>query len=75
VAAEMISGGGSGRDAASGGGLGFLIWSSYVGGSDDGANAIKRRVPSCSRVEGRRAFGARGGLTRRIGASAPYPAR
>jgi NitT/TauT family transport system permease protein len=33
VAAEMISGGGSGNSAASGGGLGFLIWSSYVGGS------------------------------------------
>jgi NitT/TauT family transport system permease protein len=33
VAAEMISGGGAGRSAASGGGLGFLIWSSYVGGS------------------------------------------
>jgi NitT/TauT family transport system permease protein len=33
VAAEMISGGGAGEDAASGGGLGFLIWSSYVGGS------------------------------------------
>lgn len=33
VAAEMISGGGSGASAASGGGLGFLIWSSYVGGS------------------------------------------
>jgi NitT/TauT family transport system permease protein len=33
VAAEMISGGGSGNAAASGGGLGFLIWSSYVGGS------------------------------------------
>jgi NitT/TauT family transport system permease protein len=30
VAAEMISGGGSG---SSGGGLGFFIWSSYVGGS------------------------------------------
>lgn len=33
VAAEMISGGGAGPAAASGGGLGFLIWSSYVGGS------------------------------------------
>jgi NitT/TauT family transport system permease protein len=33
VAAEMISGGGEGPAAASGGGLGFLIWSSYVGGS------------------------------------------
>ena len=33
VAAEMISGGGAGPSAASGGGLGFLIWSSYVGGS------------------------------------------
>ena len=33
VAAEMISGGGSGEAAASGGGLGFLVWSSYVGGS------------------------------------------
>jgi NitT/TauT family transport system permease protein len=30
VAAEMISGGGSGR---AGGGLGFFIWNSYVGGS------------------------------------------
>ena len=30
VAAEMISGGGSG---GAGGGLGFFIWSSYVGGS------------------------------------------
>lgn len=30
VAAEMISGGGSGRAA---GGLGFFIWNSYVGGS------------------------------------------
>jgi NitT/TauT family transport system permease protein len=29
VAAEMISGGGSGA----GGGLGFFIWNSYVGGS------------------------------------------
>jgi NitT/TauT family transport system permease protein len=33
VAAEMISGGGSGSSVASGGGLGFFIWSSYVGGS------------------------------------------
>lgn len=33
VAAEMISGGGSGKEAASGGGLGFLLWNSYVGGS------------------------------------------
>ncbi len=33
VAAEMISGGGAGESAASGGGLGFFIWSSYVGGS------------------------------------------
>jgi NitT/TauT family transport system permease protein len=32
VAAEMISGGGSGT-GGSGGGLGFLIWNSYVGGS------------------------------------------
>jgi NitT/TauT family transport system permease protein len=32
VAAEMISGGGSGG-TVSGGGLGFFIWSSYVGGS------------------------------------------
>lgn len=31
VAAEMISGGGSGGGAS--GGLGFFIWSSYVGGS------------------------------------------
>ncbi|MFT5224554.1 MAG: NitT/TauT family transport system permease protein [Polaribacter sp.] len=31
VAAEMISGGGS--SGSSGGGLGFFIWSSYVGGS------------------------------------------
>ena len=30
VAAEMISGGGS---SGSGGGLGFFIWNSYVGGS------------------------------------------
>ena len=34
VAAEMISGGGSaGSRAAPGGGLGFFIWNSYVGGS------------------------------------------
>jgi sulfonate transport system permease protein len=33
VAAEMISGGGAGGSAGSGGGLGFFIWSSYVGGS------------------------------------------
>lgn len=33
VAAEMISGGGSATGAASGGGLGFFIWNSYVGGS------------------------------------------
>jgi NitT/TauT family transport system permease protein len=33
VAAEMISGGGSGKSTASGGGLGFFIWNSYVGGS------------------------------------------
>jgi len=32
VAAEMISGGGS-QAAGSGGGLGFFIWNSYVGGS------------------------------------------
>jgi NitT/TauT family transport system permease protein len=35
VAAEMISGGGSQAGAAADGGLGFLIWSSYVGGSYD----------------------------------------
>jgi len=33
VAAEMISGGGSQAGGTAGGGLGFLIWSSYVGGS------------------------------------------
>lgn len=33
VAAEMISGGSSGGDSASGGGLGFFLWSSYIGGS------------------------------------------
>jgi NitT/TauT family transport system permease protein len=32
VAAEMISGGGS-QSAGTGGGLGFFIWNSYVGGS------------------------------------------
>jgi NitT/TauT family transport system permease protein len=32
VAAEMISGGGQGGDSASGG-LGFFLWSSYIGGS------------------------------------------
>ncbi len=32
VAAEMISGGGS-QSSGSGGGLGFFIWNSYVGGS------------------------------------------
>jgi len=32
VAAEMISGGGS-QSAGAGGGLGFFIWNSYVGGS------------------------------------------
>ncbi len=32
VAAEMISGGGS-QVAGTGGGLGFFIWNSYVGGS------------------------------------------
>lgn len=34
VAAEMISGGG-GQSAGAGGGLGFFIWNSYVGGSYD----------------------------------------
>ncbi len=34
VAAEMISGGG-GQASGSGGGLGFFIWNSYVGGSYD----------------------------------------
>lgn len=34
VAAEMISGGGS-QSAGAGGGLGFFIWNSYVGGSYD----------------------------------------
>ena len=33
VAAEMISGGASGACASSGGGLGFFIWNSYVGGA------------------------------------------
>jgi NitT/TauT family transport system permease protein len=33
VAAEMISGGGSQVGGTSGGGLGFFIWSSYIGGS------------------------------------------
>jgi NitT/TauT family transport system permease protein len=33
VAAEMISGGGAAGSTASGGGLGFFIWNSYVGGS------------------------------------------
>lgn len=33
VAAEMISGGGSQIGGTSGGGLGFFIWSSYIGGS------------------------------------------
>jgi len=33
VAAEMISGGGSQAGGTAGGGLGFLIWNSYVGGS------------------------------------------
>jgi NitT/TauT family transport system permease protein len=33
VAAEMISGGSSGASASSGGGLGFFIWNSYVGGA------------------------------------------
>jgi NitT/TauT family transport system permease protein len=33
VAAEMISGGGAVGSTASGGGLGFFIWNSYVGGS------------------------------------------
>jgi NitT/TauT family transport system permease protein len=33
VAAEMISGGGSQSGGTSGGGLGFFIWNSYVGGS------------------------------------------
>ena len=33
VAAEMISGGGSSGTIGAGGGLGFFIWNSYVGGS------------------------------------------
>jgi NitT/TauT family transport system permease protein len=33
VAAEMISGGGSQIGGTSGGGLGFFIWNSYIGGS------------------------------------------
>ena len=33
VAAEMISGGGASGTIGGGGGLGFFIWSSYVGGS------------------------------------------
>src|SRR5207237_105035 len=33
VAAEMISGGGSQAGGTRGGGLGFFIWNSYVGGS------------------------------------------
>lgn len=33
VAAEMISGGGSQVGGTSGGGLGFFIWNSYIGGS------------------------------------------
>jgi NitT/TauT family transport system permease protein len=33
VAAEMISGGGSQIGGTAGGGLGFFIWNSYVGGS------------------------------------------
>ncbi len=33
VAAEMISGGGSQMGGTGGGGLGFFIWNSYVGGS------------------------------------------
>jgi len=32
VAAEMISGGGS-QSGGAGGGLGFFIWNSYLGGS------------------------------------------
>jgi NitT/TauT family transport system permease protein len=35
VAAEMISGGGGAIQGGSGGGLGFFIWNSYVGGSDE----------------------------------------
>lgn len=33
IAAEMISGGGSGGNSGAGGGLGFFLWSSYIGGS------------------------------------------
>lgn len=33
VAAEMISGGGGAIQSAAGGGLGFFIWNSYIGGS------------------------------------------
>jgi NitT/TauT family transport system permease protein len=33
VAAEMISGGGGAIQSSAGGGLGFFIWSSYIGGS------------------------------------------
>jgi sulfonate transport system permease protein len=33
VAAEMISGGGQGGSTGAGGGLGFLIWNSYLGGA------------------------------------------
>jgi NitT/TauT family transport system permease protein len=33
VAAEMISGGGQGLTTGAGGGLGFLIWNSYIGGA------------------------------------------
>lgn len=33
VAAEMISGGGQGAMSGSGGGLGFTIWNSYLGGA------------------------------------------
>lgn len=32
VAAEMISGGGQGATAGAGGGLGYLLWNSYLGG-------------------------------------------
>ena len=34
VAAEMISGGGGAIQSSAGGGLGFFIWNSYIGGSD-----------------------------------------
>jgi NitT/TauT family transport system permease protein len=33
VAAEMISGGGGAIQSSAGGGLGFFIWNSYIGGS------------------------------------------